>query len=299
MQDHEPGTFAAFTASRPNTTYTVHSGDTLGSIARARLGDARRWEQIAALNRDILPDPNQLVVGMTLDLPPRNPAEPLPALPQPPLRGLFWPERFPGRAALTFDDGPHPVNTPKVLDILGRAKVKATFFVCGTTVRKYPGLVRRIVAEGHALGNHSDSHPNLAEVPREEVVRQLERAQAAVDEALGRHYPLWQVRPPYGSMDTLVKQVLSSGGYTAVLWSVDSRDWRFRTQDSRILQSIFSGQGSIQVRGGAILFHDTHPQTVRVLGEVLARLQRERLRVVTTEELVRQKYPQEPLPSVA
>jgi peptidoglycan/xylan/chitin deacetylase (PgdA/CDA1 family) len=285
------------TVTRRNVTYTVQPGDTLGSIARAKLGDARRYTEIAALNPDVLPDPNRVVVGMTIELPPTNPAE----TPAPPahVRGLFWPERFPGKAALTFDDGPHPVNTPKVLDILKKEGVKATFFVVGTNVRKYPELVRRIVAEGHALGSHSENHPDYAKVDRAEVERQLAQVQAAVNEALGHPYTLWQVRPPYGSMDSVVKEVIQSHGHMAVLWTVDSRDWRFRRDDSRIVQSVFSPTDGIKARGGVLLFHDIHSQTVRVIDDVVVRLKRERLNVVTTEQLLRQKYPEASVPAVS
>lgn len=280
-----------------NATYTVQSGDTLGSIARAKLGDSKRWPEIVSLNPDILPDPNRVVIGMTLELPPANPAQ----APAPPshVRGLFWPERFPGQVALTFDDGPHPVNTPKVLDILKRHGAKATFFVVGTHVRKHPELVRRIVAEGHTLGSHSDDHPDLAKVDRAEVVRQLAGVQAAVNEALGHPYELKQVRPPYGSMDSVVKDVFQSSGHLAVLWSVDSRDWRFRNnEDARIVRSVFAVADGIKVRGGPILFHDIHPQTVRVLDEIVTRLERERLTLVTTEQLLQRKYPEQRPPAV-
>jgi peptidoglycan-N-acetylglucosamine deacetylase len=283
--------------TRRNATYTVQPGDTLGTIARAKLGDARRWTEIATLNPDVLPNPNRVVVGMTIELPPKNPAE-TPAPPSP-IRGLFWSERFPGQAALTFDDGPHPVHTPKVLDILRQAGIKATFFVVGTQVRKYPELVRRIVAEGHALGNHSDNHPNLATVDRAEVVRQLAQLQSAVDSALGHPYELWQVRPPYGAMDSVAKEVIQSSGHMAVMWTVDSRDWRFRRNDALIVRSIFSPTEGIKARGGVILFHDIHPQTVRVLPDVVARLKRERLTPVTTEQLLRQKYPESAVPAVS
>jgi peptidoglycan/xylan/chitin deacetylase (PgdA/CDA1 family) len=297
MQENHSGAFASSTHTRRNATYTIHAKDTLGSIAKVKLGDARRWNEIAALNKDILPDPNRLPVGMTIELPPVNPAEA--PMPPPPVRGLFWPERFPGKAALTFDDGPHPVNTPKVLDILKRSGVKATFFVVGKKVRQFPALVRRIVAEGHSLGNHSDDHADFAKTERAEVVRQLAVTQAAVDAALGRSYPLWQVRPPYGSMDAVVKDVLHSQGQMAVLWNVDSWDWRHRNNDSRILSTIFAVPGGVQSTGGAILFHDIHPQTVRVLGDVLARLKRHQLSVVTTDALLRQKYPDTHPPAVA
>jgi peptidoglycan/xylan/chitin deacetylase (PgdA/CDA1 family) len=290
MQATGSRTPAATTPASPgrNATYTIHAKDTLGSVARAKLGDAKRWTEIAALNKDILPDPNRLPVGMTIELPPVNPAQ-APAQP-PPVKGLFWPERFPGKAALTFDDGPHPVNTPKVLDILKRSGVKATFFVTGKKAREYPALIRRMAAEGHTLGNHSDNHPDFVKVSREEIERQLTATQAAVDAALGRSHPMVQVRPPYGSMDNVVKEVIHARGNMAVLWNADSWDWRYRDNDARILANIFAVPGGVQSTGGAILFHDIHPQTVRVLWDVLARLKRHGLAVVTTDELLRQKY---------
>lgn len=289
---------AVQTPPHRNVTYTVQSGDTLGSIARAKLGDPKRWPEIAALNPDILPDPNRVVIGMTLELPPANRVQaPAPASH---VRGLFWPERFPGQVALTFDDGPHPVNTPKILDTLKRHGMKATFFVVGTNVRKHPELVRRIVAEGHTLGSHSEDHPDLAKVDRAEVVRQLDAVQAAVNEALGQPYELKQVRPPYGSMDSVVKEVFQSRGNLAVLWTVDSRDWRFRNnEDARIVRSVFAVADGIKVRGGPILMHDIHPQTVRVLDEILTRLERERLTLVTTEQLLQAKYPEQRPPAVS
>jgi peptidoglycan-N-acetylglucosamine deacetylase len=289
---------AVQTPPHRNATYTVQSGDTLGSIARAKLGDPKRWPEIAALNPDILPDPNRVVIGMTLELPPARPGQaPAPASH---VRGLFWPERFPGQAALTFDDGPHPVNTPKILDLLKRHGVKATFFVVGTHVRKHPELVRRIVAEGHTLGSHSEDHPDLAKVDRAEVVRQLDAVQAAVNEALGQPHELKQVRPPYGSMDSVVKEVFLSRGSMAVLWTVDSRDWRFqKNEDARIVRSVFAVADGIKVRGGPILMHDIHPQTVRVLDEILTRLKRERLSLVTTGQLLQAKYPEQLPPAVS
>lgn len=281
---------AATTPASPgrNATYTIHAKDTLGSVARAKLGDSKRWTEIAALNKDILPDPNRLPVGMTIELPPVNRAE-KPVQP-PPVKGIFWPERFPGKAALTFDDGPHPVNTPKVLDILKRYGVKATFFVLGEKVREFPDLIRRMVAEGHSLGNHSEDHPDFVKVSREEIERQLTATQAAVDAVLGRSYPLVQVRPPYGSMDNVVKEVLYARGSMAVLWNADSWDWRYRNDDARILANVFAVPGGVQTTGGAILFHDIHPQTPRVLGAVLTRLKRLGIATVTTDELLRQKY---------
>lgn len=287
-------------AKSPPRTYTVQAGDTLMGIARKTLGDGNRWREIQTLNQEILPDPNQLKVGMVLKLPtganapaPAKPA-PAPAKPAPKpaeeVKGLFYNDRFDKQVALTFDDGPHPVNTPKVLDILKEYGVKGTFFVTGANAERYPDLIKRIVKEGHTLGNHSYAHPDLAKLSEADVINELARTQRAVDKALGKHYELAQVRPPYGSMDAEVKSAITKGDDTAVLWNVDSNDWRYRDDDAKILDNVFSGANSVYVRGGVILFHDIHPQTVRVLDDVIARLQKEKFTITTTEDFLNRKY---------
>ncbi|MGA9522302.1 MAG: polysaccharide deacetylase family protein [Myxococcaceae bacterium] len=221
--------------------------------------------------------------------PPPAPKPP-PTQPDSVLRGLFYSDKFVGRAALTFDDGPHPVNTPKVLDILKQFNVKATFFVTGQNAEKYPELVKRIVKEGHTLGNHSWDHKDLATLNSAQVKTDLARVQTAVDKALGHHYELEQFRPPYGSMDAEVKEVARKNADAAVLWNVDSNDWRYKNDDKKILANVFEGASSIYARGGVILFHDIHPQTVRVLDDVIARLQRENFKIEKSDKFLERKY---------
>jgi peptidoglycan/xylan/chitin deacetylase (PgdA/CDA1 family) len=290
-------------ASAPKT-YTVQAGDTLYGIAKKTLGDGGRYPEIQSLNQEILPDANKLKVGMVLKLPtgaeaptapvqpapkPTTPSKPAPK-PNEAVQGLFYNDRFEKQVALTFDDGPHPVNTPKVLDILKEYGVKGTFFVTGNNAERYPELVKRIVAEGHTLGNHTFAHPDLAKLSEADVLNELSRTQRAVDKALGKHYDLEQVRPPYGSMDAEVKSAIAKGDDTAILWNVDSNDWRYKNDDAKILDNIFSGSSSVYVRGGVILFHDIHPQTVRVLDDVLARLKHEKFTITTTDAFLDQKY---------
>jgi len=292
----------------PAKTYTVQPGDTLFAIARKTLGDGGRYTEIQALNADILPDANKLSVGMVLKLPtgavdapttpaPTAPVKPAPSKPAPTtpkageaVQGLYYSDRFEKQVALTFDDGPHPVNTPQVLDILKEYGVKGTFFVTGNNAERYPDLIKRIVDEGHTLGNHTFAHPDLAKLSEADVLNELSRTQRAVDKALGRHYELEQVRPPYGSMDAEVKSAIAKNDDTAILWNVDSNDWRHKDDDAKILDNIFAGSSSVYVRGGVILFHDIHPQTVRVLDDVIERLQKEKFTITTTEAFLDQKY---------
>ncbi len=188
---------------------------------------------------------------------------------------------------LTFDDGPHPVNTPRVLDILERHGVKATFFVTGQGAAAHPELIRKIVAGGHALGNHTYTHADLSKLTPEQAKAEFDKTQAAIDKALGYHYELKLVRPPYGAGSKVARA--AAPNQTIVLWNVDSNDWRYRNDDAKIMANVFEGSESVHARGGTILFHDIHPQTVRILDDVIARLQREGFNIERTDTALERK----------
>jgi peptidoglycan-N-acetylglucosamine deacetylase len=102
-----------------------------------------------------------------------------------------------GRIALTFDDGPDPRTTPPVLDTLREHGVKATFFVVGSQVEENPGLLRRIVREGHTIGNHTYDHANMSNLNPDEMRSELRNTQKAVDDAVGYHHPMVLMRAAY------------------------------------------------------------------------------------------------------
>jgi len=104
-----------------------------------------------------------------------------------------------GKIALTFDDGPDPRTTPLILDTLREHDLKATFFVVGRRVAQNPGLLRRIVEEGHTIGNHTYYHADMSRLSPKEMRRELRSTQKAVDDALGHHHRMTLMRPPYGS----------------------------------------------------------------------------------------------------
>lgn len=169
---------------------------------------------------------------------------------------------------LTFDDGPNPAHTPAILDLLARYDAEAVFFVIGNAVAAHPELARRIVAEGHRLGNHSWSHPSLAGRSRGFVEDQLLRTQRAVGEAAGVRPSC--LRPPYGDSDANLLRWSGELGLQVVRWSVDPFDWRdpgARTIAARVLAD--TGPGSV------VLLHDgprDRAQTVDALALVLAEL---------------------------
>jgi peptidoglycan-N-acetylglucosamine deacetylase len=154
----------------------------------------------------------------------------------------------PGQVALTFDDGPHPVWTPMVLDVLDRYGVKGTFFVTGSNVARYPDLARAIVNRGHSIANHSWDHPKLTGITPQAVVRQLESTSRIIRDTTG--YVVSCMRPPYGATNGTVNNIVASLDMRPALWSVDTNDWRR------------PGVGAIVAAGAqappdsVVLFHD-------------------------------------------
>jgi peptidoglycan/xylan/chitin deacetylase (PgdA/CDA1 family) len=127
--------------------------------------------------------------------------------------------------ALTFDDGPNPSITPALLDLLDRNGARATFFLIGAFVRQCPALVREIVSRGHAIGNHTETHPNLLWRRRSALAAELRSCQEAIAEAAGAP-PVW-MRPPYGIRGPQLWPVLRELGLREpVLWSISANDWR-------------------------------------------------------------------------
>ena len=147
---------------------------------------------------------------------------------------------------LTFDDGPHPVHTAEVLDVLRRHGARATFFVVGRMVERFPHLFSRILLEGHTVANHTWNHENLAKIDGEAIDRTLERTQ----EILGGHATAC-MRPPYGALDDLARQRAAEHGLDVIMWSASANDWMDVTPDT-IAGRIVAGA----VDGGIILMHD-------------------------------------------
>ncbi len=182
--------------------------------------------------------------------------------------------------ALTFDDGPHATLTPQLLDVLKAHGVRATFFVIGMNVEQNPDVLRRIAAEGHEIGNHSWSHPNLAKLPEAAFRAQLQDTHDLIARTVGQG-PLF-MRPPYGDLTPAQGNLAAADfGYRVVLWSVDPDDWK---EPSRpvLLHRVFSGAKP----GDIILLHDIHAPTVEAVPALIEGLRRRGLRFVTVSELL-------------
>jgi peptidoglycan/xylan/chitin deacetylase (PgdA/CDA1 family) len=155
---------------------------------------------------------------------------------------------------LTFDDGPHPVHTPFLLDILKEHEIRAAFFLNGLNMLEYPDIVRRINQEQHTIGNHGYSHRKGWFQKTRIILEEIHRSEAALKEIIG-YKSLW-FRPPYGQFDCRFRRILDKLNYRMVLWSLLSYDFR-ETDRSRLIRRVLS-----HLHPGAILvFHDSHPHT--------------------------------------
>jgi peptidoglycan-N-acetylglucosamine deacetylase len=153
------------------------------------------------------------------------------------------------RVALTFDDGPDPVRTPALLDTLAELSTPATFFVLGKQVDAHPEVARRIVDEGHELGNHTYSHRYLPLQRSAAVTRELAATDAAIERATGIVPSL--ARPPYGGRSTRTVRAFDRSGKRTVLWDVNSFDWKGTTA-REIVERVLA-----RVRPGSIvLLHE-------------------------------------------
>ncbi|PYL02650.1 MAG: hypothetical protein DME32_05920 [Verrucomicrobia bacterium] len=191
--------------------------------------------------------------------------------------------------ALTFDDGPDPEWTPKILDILKAAKVKAAFFLVGVNAERYPNLVKRIVNEGHEIGNHTYYHPNLALCWPEHVRLELNATQLLIQTLTGRGTTLF--RPPYAAdtqparlADLMPLQIAQDQNYLVVLENIDPQDWA-KPGAEVILQRIKQQRHD----GNIILLHDAggdRSQTVEALPRIIEYLQARNDTIVPLSKLL-------------
>lgn len=143
------------------------------------------------------------------------------------------PEGAGSAVALTFDDGPHPETTPRLLDILAAHGARATFFLVGERASRYPALARRIAAEGHGIGLHGLRHRTMALDPAARIARELREAQARIEEAAGAPVgPGCWLRPPYGFKSLTLMRAAARAGWGIAAWSCDGRDYDPHTPES-------------------------------------------------------------------
>lgn len=192
--------------------------------------------------------------------------------------------------AITFDDGPHGTNTPRLLDMLKQRKLRATFFMVGQCVAEYPAIVKRMVAEGHEVANHSWSHPQLSSMTEASVREQLQKTHDAIIAACG--VAPKTMRPPFGAF-TARQRAWSHGewGYRCILWDVDPLDWKVRNAE-HVKNEILKRA----VPGSIILAHDIHKTTIDAMPETLDGLLAKGFKFATVTELLAMDKPLPPKP---
>ncbi|MFF7982817.1 polysaccharide deacetylase family protein [Streptomyces sp. NPDC007901] len=187
--------------------------------------------------------------------------------------------------ALSFDGGPSP-TTPALLDILKQDGLHATFFVQGRGhVAKYPGILRRIAAEGHEIGNHTWTHPRLTDLDEAAARQELSRTQEAIERITGERPVL--MRPPEGRTNRKVAKVCKELGLAQVLWSVTAKD--YETTDSALITKRVLDQTH---RDGIILLHDLHKGTVPAVPGIIKALEQRGYTLVTVSQLLAPAKPQ-------
>lgn len=183
--------------------------------------------------------------------------------------------------AMTFDDGPHPIYTPILLNILEERNIRATFFVVGTQVLQYPQILRRMINEGHEIGNHTFNHYDLTTLSTEEVIAEVAGCRDSVVAAAT--LPTASIRPPYGAVNHALRNLfLDEFGYPTILWDVDPRDWDMAVSDAEVVDTILTESD----HGEIILTHDIHARTIALMPEILDGLLSEGFSFVTVSELL-------------
>ncbi len=183
--------------------------------------------------------------------------------------------------ALTFDDGPGKF-TAELLDYLAAHHVHATFFLIGRNAARYPALIKRMDAEGHAIGNHTQNHARLPRLSAAGVKKEIGDCNAVIRAAVGHDAVM--LRAPGGNANATVKAVAKDMGLPIAYWSVDTRDWQSRNTD-KIVSAAFAARGGIK-DGSIVLMHDIYRTTVDAAKIIIPRLEAQGYRFVTVPELL-------------
>ena len=185
-----------------------------------------------------------------------------------------------GAVCLTFDDGPHPEYTPRLLQLLSELGVPATFFLVGQEAERFPGIVRQIAEAGHVVGNHTFEHRDARLISLESFLAEVDRAKTLLRELSGQEVDLF--RPPHGRLTIPKLLGLWRAGHRVVLWNVDSRD--------------YSEPGPAQIRdkladrplraGDLLLFHDNRPHCLAVLPDLIQETRARGLKFTTPDQWI-------------
>lgn len=185
------------------------------------------------------------------------------------------------KVSVSFDAAWGADDTDELLRILKENDVKATFFLCGYWVEKYPEEVKKIAEAGHDLGNHSATHPHMSQLSSEQITEELRKCHENVKELTGIEMDLF--RPPFGEYDNEVIETATANGYHTIQWDIDSLDWKeqgTQAEINQVLNHKHLGNGSI------ILFHNDAKYTPQVLDTILKGIKEKGYTIVPISELI-------------
>ncbi|MFD1850670.1 polysaccharide deacetylase family protein [Oceanobacillus bengalensis] len=181
--------------------------------------------------------------------------------------------------ALTFDDGPHPEVTPRILDTLKKYNAKATFFMLGSQVEYYPSLAAKVAEEGHEIANHTMNHQDLTILGLNQIKEEVRQSSNIIEKATGKAPTL--LRPPYGASNSDVEKAAADLEAPIAMWSVDSFDWKSRSAEA-VNEEVMSNVAP----GSIVLLHDIHPSTADALPQLLTSLDKQGYQMVTVSQLL-------------
>jgi peptidoglycan/xylan/chitin deacetylase (PgdA/CDA1 family) len=182
--------------------------------------------------------------------------------------------------SLTFDDGPHPEFTPKTLELLKKHDAKATFFCIGANIEKHPELVKRILAEGHSLGNHTYSHSkSFGFFSTQKVVAELAKTIKITKDLTSKEMNMY--RPAFGVTNPMIEKAVKNLNLNTIGWNVRSLDTTSRSE-KQILKRITANIA----KGDVVLLHDTSQKSINVLEQLLLFLEEKKLKSVTVDQLL-------------
>lgn len=180
------------------------------------------------------------------------------------------------KVALTFDDGPHPVYTPELLDGLKERRVKATFFVVGKNIEGHEEIIRRMDEEGHLIGNHTYDHVKITGMAPEQACAQITRTSSLIEEITGKKTEF--IRPPFGAWD---KKLDCGFEMFPVLWSIDPLDWTTKNANDVVRRVLDETE-----ENSIILLHDYYSSSVEAALRIVDALQKQGYEFVTVDKLI-------------
>ncbi|MCL5959058.1 MAG: polysaccharide deacetylase family protein [Chloroflexi bacterium] len=277
-------------------------------IAVTACGASAQTNSVAAAPYPTVPPPTTTVISTPVKLPPNTPAPT--SIPAPTLTPIPKPSSTPTRTApssnavdrlsgepearnvvkgdasrplvaLTFDAGSDAEGTEAIMAVLRQYGVHSTFFLTGAWVKRYPDMARKMVADGHELGNHSFDHPDFTKISNARMVSEIAETEELIRKVTGVGTKPW-FRAPFGAYDSRVLRVLHSVGYVSIYWTLDSADWRNETTARDVSDRVLGKTGN-----GYIVVHHASPQkTAEALKRIIPGLKRKDLSLVTLSKLL-------------